>query len=196
MAHITHHRLIALTTVLAVVPVLLPSTPAVARTQVDRIHIQETIEDDPFLLEACGVAADVDVDIRISHKTFDDDPARHRQEDRGRVTFTSDHGSVAQVFHLAGVHEVVEVLEELEPDVFRVRVHATANGTLWFEDANGKRLARDAGTVTFDDVAIWNRATGELIGPLESTVVRVAGPHPLLDDLELFFSTVCGELAP
>lgn len=195
MAHITHHRLVALTIVLAIVPMLLPSTPAVARTQVDRIHIQETFEDDPLLFDACGVAADVDVDIRISHKTFDDDPARHRQETQGRVTFTSDHGSVVQVIRHAGVHEVVEVLEELEPDVFLVRVHATANGTLWLEDADGKRLVRDAGTVTFDDVGIWNRATGELIGPLESTVVRVAGPHPLLDE-SLFFDTICEELAP
>lgn len=178
----------------ALVVVLLPEA-VLAQSQVERVHIQQTIENDPFLSEQCGTDVGVTVDIDITHQDFDSDPLRHRQQAHGTVTFSSEHGAVIQTFQHSGEHKIIEVLEELEPDVFLVRVTDEANGNLRLKSPDGRLLARDAGAVTFGDIGIWDRANDLLIGPLEREPTRVAGPHPLLDE-DVFLGIVCGELTP
>ncbi len=197
--HRFHHRLrpasgrLTATTLAGLLALALPGT-AVARTEVVRDHIEDELVD-PFLSEQCGTEVVLTLDLSITHHSLDDDPLRHRQEERGTLTMSSDHGTVIQFWRHAGVHEVVEVLEELEPEVFLTRVRAEANGTLQLRSPKGRPLVKDAGKVTFEDIAVWDRPNDELTVLLDRTVTRVAGPHPLLDDAT-FVDTVCAELAP
>lgn len=197
--HIFHNplrrvsKLLTATAVVGLLVLVLPGT-AMARTEVERYHIEDEGVD-PFLSEQCGTEVEFALDLSITHQSFDDDPLRHRQQERGTLTISSDHGTVIQFWRHAGAHEVVEVLDELEPGVFLARVRAEANGTLQLRKPDGRHLVRDAGTITFEDIAVWDRSNDELVEMLDRTVSRVAGPHPLLDDA-VFVETVCAELAP
>jgi hypothetical protein len=180
-------------TVLVGLLILVVPGTAMASTEVVQVHIEdEGVE--PFLSEQCETEVNVTLDLFVTHQGFDDDPLRHRQEERGTLTISSDHGTVIQFWRLAGVHEVVEVLDELEPGVFLTLVRTEANGTLQLRTPDGRVLATDAGTLTFEDIAVWDRPNDQLVDLLDRTVMRIAGPHPLFDGAT-YAATVCAELA-